>query len=276
MPASIHADAVAAGDAGRDADDEFTLAATRLHRLVHAADPLCHDGAAGIHFVRVEVVGEVVHLQLEAVDVVVGQGLLDQGETFGAYFLVHEIKFGVALEVFGDTRFGADLQMGVVKAEIGAPHIDLTGSATLLYEQDRIEGEAFLVRPIADDAQWIAAAVDQVTGVLMGTAEDGMGPVLDIVAPQLTHLGVVENGAAVTETEHDGFNRGTGKLIDGSFVLLLLHRRFIHIDERMTAVVVEHDLGVVSHLGLDIMEEPGPKMVMYRVVCNITQRLSLR
>ena len=195
-----------------------------------------------------EVEGLIVHLQLKPVDVVVLQRLVDQGKAFLPHLLVHEIETGITLVIRIHTRLGADLQMGIVKTEIGAAHIVCAIGAALLHKKRRIECESLLVGSLADDAQRIVAGFDEGLRVLIGAAKNGVGPAFDIVTPQLTHLRIVEDRAAVAQTEHDGIHRGPGKLIDGGFVLLLLHGRLVHVDEGVPTIMKEHDLRAIRHL----------------------------
>ena len=77
----------------------------------------------------------------------------------------------------------------------------------------------------------------------MGAAEDQMGPAAHIMPPELTHLGVVQDRAAVSQTEHEGVHGRTEQFIDALFVLHPLDGWLVHVDEGVTSVVVEREAG---------------------------------
>ena len=115
--------------------------------------------------------------------------------------------------------------------------------------------------PVADDAQGVVALVYEGPGVAVRALEDEVGPALDVVAPELPHLGVVQEGAAVAEAEHDGLDRRAGQLVHAGLVLLPAHGRLVHVDEGVPAVVVEHYLWL-CHGGVT------PLVVVGGIICH--------
>ena len=75
----------------------------------------------------------------------------------------------------------------------------------------------------------------------MGAPPDQVGPLVHVVPPELAGLGVVEHGAPLAQGEDQGFDGSSQHLVHGRFVLLLLHGRLVHVDQRMAAVVVKVD-----------------------------------
>ena len=147
-----------------------------------------------------------------------------------------------------DVAARADFEMSVVEAEVGAAYIHGPVAGSLLNKEGRVEEQPFLMRPVADDAQRIVAAIDEVFGVLVGAPEDEMRPLVDVVSPEFADLRVVQDGASVAQAEHEGFNGSSRKFIDGGFVLFLLHRRLIHVDQGMSAVVIEEEVRFFARL----------------------------
>ena len=209
-------------------------------------DPLRHDRTPRIHLVRPEVIGHVVELKLEAVHRVAVHGFLDQGEPLIPHFLEFEIQAMQSREAGIDTAAGPDFQMGVIESEIRAPGVRSPLAGALLNQQDRVDQHPLGSGPVANDAQRIVSGIDEPPGVLVGPPEDQVGPLLDVVSPQLTHLGVMQHRPAVSHGEHDGFNGGSQQFVDGRFVLFLPHGRFVHVDEGVPPVVVEHHGGLAA------------------------------
>ena len=98
-----------------------------------------------------------------------------------------------------DVAARADFEMPVVEAEVGAAYIHGPVAGSLLDKEGRVEEQPFLVRPVADDAQWIVAAIDEVLGVLVGAPEDDVRPFVDVVSPEFADLRVVQDGASVAQ-----------------------------------------------------------------------------
>jgi hypothetical protein len=117
----------------RHTHDEFPVGAAPLHRFMHAANPVCHDRATSVDFVGVEEPRVNVQLQLEAVDIVLGKGFLDESEALLADLGVREVEASHPGKVGVEAPVGADFEVRVVSSEIGAAHRgDL--HARVLYE----------------------------------------------------------------------------------------------------------------------------------------------
>ena len=219
-----------------------------LHRLVNPADPIGHDPASVFHLVGPEVVGHVVELQLEAVRRVAPDRFLDQGEPLPAHRLVLEVQAVETGEGRIDPAPGADLQVAVVEAELRGAGVLPALSGPLLEQQHRVDQHPPPVGPVKHDPERVVAGPDQALGVLVGAAEDEVRPlpVPEVVSPELAHPGVVQHRAAVAHGEHQRFHRRPQQLVHGRFELLLLHGGLIHVDQGMTAVVVEHDAGLAG------------------------------
>ena len=97
--------------------------------------------------------------------------------------------------------------------------------------------------------QGVVALVYELLRVLVRPAEDQVRPTVDVVAPELADLSVVQEGAPVSEPEHDRLDGGAGQLVDASLVFDLLDGRLVHVDERVPPVVIEHD-SWLGHEGL--------------------------
>ena len=143
-----------------------------------------------------------------------------------------------------DPSLGADFQVAVLEPELRGPSVLPALSGPLLNQQHRVDQHPPAAGPVADDTERILAGLDQALGVLVGAAEDEVGPLADVVSPELSHPGVVQHRAAVAHGEHQRFHRGPQQLVHGGIVLLLLHGGLVHVDQGMTAVVVEHDAGL--------------------------------
>ena len=145
-----------------------------------------------------------------------------------------------------DPAAGPYLQMSVVESKIRAAGVDSTLAAALLNQQHRIDQHSLGLGTVANDAQRIVSGVDESPGVLVGPPEDQVRPLLDVVSPQLAHLGVVQHRPSVSHGEHDGFDGGSQQFVHGRLVLFLLHGRFVHVDQGVPPVVVEHHAGLAA------------------------------
>ena len=137
---------------------------------------------------------------------------------------------------------GADLEMLVVAAEIRAPHRGVIDAAAL-HDEGGIELHAQFVGAVADDAQGVVAAVDEVFGILGGATEDQVVPRVDIVSHEFPSAGVVQHGAAFAEAEGDSFYGRAREFVDQSDVFLFVHGRFVAVYVGMSAIVVIHYFG---------------------------------
>ena len=81
---------------------------------------------------------------------------------------------------------------------------------------------------------------DEPHGVPARPVEDEVGPFLHVVAPDLSDFRVVEKRAPVAQAEHDGVHGSPREFVHAGFEFLLLDGRLVHVDERVTPVVVEH------------------------------------
>ena len=123
MPFRIHSSRSSPTDktavhTGGHAYGELAPGAAALDLLVDAGYPRRHDLAALVDAVRVEVVGGVVELELEAVYGVAAQRLLDDGEALLAHLLVGEVEAVEASPARVDAALSAYLQVLVVEAEV--------------------------------------------------------------------------------------------------------------------------------------------------------------
>ena len=232
--------------AGRHSQNQLASLSAPLHRLENPPDPLGHGPASGLDLVGAEVVGHVVELQLEAIHRVALERFFDQGEPLPAHRLVLEVQAVESGEGRIDPAPGADFQVAVVETELRGPGVLPALSGPLLNQQHWVNQHPPAAGPVADDTERILAGLDQALGILVGAAEDEVGPLLvpEVVSPELSHPGVVQHRAAVAHGEHQRFHRGPQQLVHGGIVLLLLHGGLVHVDQGMTAVVVEHDAGL--------------------------------
>ena len=147
-----------------------------------------------------------------------------------------------------DPALGADFQVAVIEAEFRGAGVLPALSGPLLNQQHRVDQHPPPVGPVKDDTERVLAGLDQALGVLVGAAKDEVGPLLvsEVVSPELAHPGVVQHRAAVSHGEHQGFHRGPQQFVHGRLELLPLHGGFVHVDQGMTAVVVEHDAGLAG------------------------------
>ena len=146
---------------------------------------------------------------------------------------MREVEAFVAGEVGTDVAMRPDLQVLVVEAKVGAARVHAALAALLLDEEGRVDEHAFGVGPIADDSQWVVALLDEMLRVLVSSPEYEMLPPLHVVAPELAGPGIVEDGAPVPQTEHQRLDRRAGQLVHSGLILLPLHRRLVHVDQRV-------------------------------------------
>ena len=245
----VHTDGHARLDAGGNPDRKLAVGAAGLDRVVDLPHPRRHHLAALLDVVGVEVVRLVVELELEAVHVVPLQRLPDDCKALGAHLVVHEVEALRPGEAAVEAAPGADFQVLVVEAEIGRADIHAAHAAPLLHKQGRVYELAIRVGAVYEDLEGVVALVDELLRVLVGPAEHQVRPLVDVVAPELADLRVVEEGAAVAEAEHDRFDGGADQLVDARLVLDPLDGRLVHIDERVAPIVVEHELWL-GHAGL--------------------------
>ena len=140
---------------------------------------------------------------------------------------------------------GADFQMPVLPAEIGCPHVVFgrIPKQPLIDQQGRVQEHALDPGPFADDAERVLAPGQHHLRVLAGPPKDQMGPLPYRVPPDLADFGVVKEGPAVGQTEHQGVHGRPRQLVHRRLELLPLHGGFVHVDGRVAAVVGEHDPG---------------------------------
>ena len=219
---------------------QLPLGSAPLHRFVDAPDPVGHDAAAGLNLVRVEVIRHDVELELEAADVVLVHNFFDDTEALVPGLGVLEVEAAEPRMVGIDAASGADLQVLVLDAKIGAAHRGVIGAAPL-HDESRVNQDVEFGRSLADDAEGVVTTVDEALGVPGGAAEDLVIPGFDVVAHQLADAGVVQHRAPFAETKGDGFNGGAGQLLDHRDVFLPVHGRLVAVEVAVAGVVVEHD-----------------------------------
>jgi len=107
-------------------------------------------------------------------------------------------------------------------------------------EQGGIEGHSLGAGPLEHDTKGIRSGIQHHSGVLVGPAEDQVGPLLHRIPPKLADLGIVQHRPAISQTEHQGIHRSAHQVVHRGFELFLQHGRLVHVDGRMAAVVVIH------------------------------------
>ena len=93
-------------------------------------------------------------------------------------------------------------------------------------QKRRIEEQPVGAGVVANNAQGILPRFQHHLGVLVGSAEDQVRPLLDRVSPQLSDLGSMKNRTPISQSKHQGLNRSSQHFIDRGLKLLLLHGGF--------------------------------------------------
>ena len=198
-----------------------------------------------------KVVAAVVHVELKAVDVIALDRLSDQRHSLLAHCRDRKVEAVCAVPSEPFVTIPANSVLGgVLLVPRGAAHPAVRGR---LHEQAGVELHAACVRAIDDDRQRIEALGDEMCGVLVRPPKDRVvpsvvtdgrvGPILDVITPELADLGVVQHRPPIAEAEAEHLHRCADELVDAVLVLLLGDGRLVHVDEWVAAVVIVVDCG---------------------------------
>ena len=107
--------------------------------------------------------------------------------------------------------------------------------------------ESPLLRVLADQHQRVGARLDHLLGVHPRAVPDLVVGQIDVVAPSLAHLRVVQEHAAIADGVGDRVDSQVEQLVYRLDVLPRAHRRLVEIDARVASIGVEHDLVRIAH-----------------------------
>ena len=157
-----------------------------------------------------------------------------------------EVGTAIAGPVRLDVAAGANVQRlhvqpPVLRIEILVlPALQHPFPSSLLGQQSSIEQHALGVGPIAQDPQGILPPLDQRGKILVRPSPDGVGPLLHVLPPQLARPSFVEQAADISQHQHQRLDRGTRQLVHRGFEFFPVDRRFVHINQGMAPIVIEH------------------------------------
>ena len=132
----------------------------------------------------------------------------------------------------------------------GAADVSVVG--VVGHHEAGVEQQPVLVAPLGHHGQRVEARLQQVRHVLVGAAEDHVGPlarprarvgaVLDVLAPDFTGaLGVVQHALTGAEVEDEAVDGRPQQLVHALLPLPPRDGGLVHVDERVARVVVVQD-----------------------------------
>ena len=192
----------------------------------------------------------VVEVHLHAVAGIIGHKLSDHGEPVGPHLRVGVGEPGRAVELrLRVVRLRPDLPLGMLRREVGHAAVRHTPVIRVIHvEKDvRQELESPLLGVLADQSQGVGSRLDHLLGVHARAVPDLVVRQIDVVAPPLAHLGIVQQHAAVADRVGNRIDSKVDELVYRLDVLPLAHRRLVEIDARMASVGIEHYLVAFAH-----------------------------
>ena len=127
---------------------------------------------------------------------------------------------------------------------------------------------------VAEHLERIASGFDQLGKILVGPLPDQMRPLLYIPSPQRAHLRIVEQALRIAQGQRQRLDWRPHQLVYRRLQLFFLHRRLVHVDQRVPTVVVEKNawFGHRRLLAIAQRSQPFAKFVcaavLFPAVCD--------